>query len=206
MMAAKRDGDARPELRAAILESATRMFLQQPFDAVRIDDIANDAGVAKGLAFYYFENKRGIYAAVVESLLMQLVERSRPDTSLPPREREIAAVGAFVDWAAGTPGIEHILTNWAAVGSRTDALFRAAAEAITAQTIAAMADMPGGPGRADELPEPLLGRTIWGWLAFARVVTADWLRNPDIERDQLCDLLVAALDGVVIGARAVAQR
>lgn len=198
--------EKRPELRQKILDSATQMFLAQPFEKVRVDDIVGDAGVAKGLAFYYFKSKRGIYAAVVESLLMQLVERSRPDPSLPPREREIAAVGNFVEWAASIDGIEHILTNWTALDATTSQVFRDTATRLISQTVAAMTDMPGGPGRSDSIPPELLNRTIHGWLAMARIIVADWRSDPDLTPDQMRDLLVATLDGVVDGARRVAGR
>lgn len=203
-MAADSAGEAKPELRAALLESATKMFLQRPYEEVRVDDIVAEAGVAKGLAFYHFKSKRGIYIAVVQSLMISLVERTRPDTSLPPRAREIAAVEGFVDWASETEGVEIILSTWSAGDSEIDRVFREAAERIIGQMVGAMGDMPGGPGREDELPRAILERAIWGWLAFARIVTADSLRKRDIDREQLRDLLVGALDGVVNAARKIA--
>ncbi len=197
-------GSQRPELREALLASATRMFLERPYEQVRVDDIVADAGVAKGLAFYYFESKRGLYVAVVQSLLGQLVARTMPDPELSPRQREIAAVESFVEWAAEVDGVELILSTWSGGDAQIDAIFRQAADQIISQTVAGMSDMPGGPGTEDELPAALLSRSIWGWLAFARIVTADWLRKRDIEPEQLRDLLVGALDGVVAAARSVA--
>lgn len=198
--------EARPELRAALLGAARRRFLDQPFDEVRVDDIVAEAGVAKGLAFYYFQSKRGLYAAVVESLLLELAERTQPDPSLPPREREVAAIGGFVAWADETEGVELILASWSAGDPEIDSLFRGALDLMIAQTISGMSGMRGGPGEADELPAELLSRSIWGWMALARTITADWLRNRDIERDELRDLLVGSLDGVVLAARNVAAR
>jgi AcrR family transcriptional regulator len=202
-MAKDANGEKRPELREAVFQSATRMFLDRPYEEVRIDDIAADAGVAKGLAFYYFKNKRGLYVAVVRALLIEMAMRSIPDPKLPPRQREIAAVGAFVEWAAETEGIEYIFSAWSTEAG-AEGVFRDAADQVVSQTVAAMGDFPGGPGRADEVPMALLRRSIWGWMAFARIVTADWLRQRDIEQEELRDLLVGALDGVVIAARSVA--
>jgi AcrR family transcriptional regulator len=198
--------DRRPELREALLASATRMFLERPYGEVRVDDVVADAGVAKGLAFYYFGSKRGLYAAVVQSLMAQLVARTMPDPALPPRQREVAAVESFVEWAAETKGVENILSTWSAGDAEVDAVFRETADRIIEQVVAGMSDMPGGPGTKDELPRALLSRSIWGWLAFARIVTADWLRKRDMEPELLRDLLVGALDGVVATARAVGAR
>lgn len=198
------DTNQRPELRELLLASATRMFLERPYDEVRVDDIATAAGVAKGLVFYYFESKRGIYVAVVESLLDQLVAQARPDIDLPPRQREIAAVESFVNWAAEVEGVEIILTTWSAGDSQIDAMFSRALARIVAQMVGAMGDIPGGPGADRELPETILSRSIRGWLSFARIVTADWLRTRDLEPEQLRDLLVGALDGAIAATIAVA--
>lgn len=202
----KKSEKERPELRSALLASATRMFLDRPYEEVRVEDIVADAGVAKGLAFYYFDSKRGIYAAVIESLLGDLVARVQPDASLSPRRREVAAVGAFVEWAADVEGVEIILSRWSAGDPEIDAYFRKALDLVIGQMVGAMGDMPGGPGREDEVPVTLLSRAIWGWLAFARIVTADWLKTRDMSQEDLRDLLVGALDGVVTAARAVSAK
>ncbi len=203
-MADSAAGSQRPELREALLTAATRQFLKRPYEEVRVDDIVAEAGVAKGLAFYYFESKRGLYIAVVRSLMAGLVARTTPDPALPPRERELAAVAEFVAWASETEGVEVILSTWSAGDAKIDAVFREAAERIIGQMVGAMGDMPGGPGSEDEVPSDMLSRSIWGWLAFARIVTADWLRKRDMSEQELCDLLVGALDGIVGTARRVA--
>lgn len=195
----------KPELRGAVLASATKLFLDRPYAEVRVEDIVADAGVAKGLAFYYFQSKRGLYVAVVQSLLGQLVMKVMPDPELSPRKREIAAVSAFVDWAAEIDGIELILSTWAAGDPKTDAIFREAGDRIILQTVTAMRDFPGGPGREDQIPPELLTRAIWGWLAFARIVVADWLRKGGMNRDEVRDLLIGALDGAVDSARKIAD-
>lgn len=195
----------RPELREKVLAAATRLFLDRPFEEVRIDDIAEEAGVAKGLVFYYFDSKRGVYVAVVESLVDQMVESAAPDPSLPPREREIAAVEGFLRWAVDVEGVEIILARWSAGDARTDQLFREALSRVISRMVAAMGDMPGGPGSPDAVPVPLLSRSIWGWLAFARTTTADWLKTRDTTFEEHRDLLVGALDGIVYTARKLSK-
>lgn len=46
-----------------ILESALELFREQGFDGTSMRDIANRAGVATGLAYYYFESKEAIVLA-----------------------------------------------------------------------------------------------------------------------------------------------
>ena len=48
------------EKKSLILNSAVRVFSQKGFHRCRISDIANEAGVAYGLVYHYFENKQEI--------------------------------------------------------------------------------------------------------------------------------------------------
>lgn len=182
------------------------MFLDRRYVEVTVDEIATEAGVAKGLVFYYFESKRGLYSAVVEAMLDQLVEHARPDMSLPPRAREVTAIGNFVQWAAAVDGLELILMDSVGVDARVDDAFRIALEKLTGEWIRGMTDMRGGPGTEDALPPGVLNRSLWGWFAFARVVTADWLSNRDVTPEELRDLLVGTLDGVIAAALAATKR
>src|SRR5271155_4420747 len=47
--------------RRKLLEAAVEHFSARHFDDVAASDITETAGVAQGLLFHYFENKRGIY-------------------------------------------------------------------------------------------------------------------------------------------------
>ena len=60
--------------REAILDAAEEVFAQHGFDGARIDAIAATAGYNKSLIFHYFEDKFGLYTAVVRRIKEQ-VER-----------------------------------------------------------------------------------------------------------------------------------
>ena len=60
--------------REAILDAAEEVFAQHGFDGARIDAIAATAGYNKSLIFHYFEDKFGLYTAVVRQIKEQ-VER-----------------------------------------------------------------------------------------------------------------------------------
>jgi TetR/AcrR family transcriptional regulator len=51
--------------RKAILDAAEEIFAQEGFDGARIDAIAEASGYNKSLIFHYFEDKLGLYRAVV---------------------------------------------------------------------------------------------------------------------------------------------
>jgi AcrR family transcriptional regulator len=57
------------ERRRQILACARRLFSERTYDAVSTTDIANDAGVARGLLHHYFGTKRDLYLEVVRQLV-----------------------------------------------------------------------------------------------------------------------------------------
>lgn len=62
----QRRKDARP---AEIIEAALTVFARSGFAAAKLDDIAREAGVAKGSLYLYFETKEDLFRAVVRSVI-----------------------------------------------------------------------------------------------------------------------------------------
>ena len=60
------------ERRDRILACAARLFAGARFDEVLMEDIARDAGVAKGTLYSHFEDKESLYFAVVFDGISQL--------------------------------------------------------------------------------------------------------------------------------------
>jgi AcrR family transcriptional regulator len=72
------------ETRRRILDVAVEAFSAQHYDAVAVSDIAATAGVAHGLLFHYFKNKRGLYLAAMEEAAREFEAAHQDDPSLPP--------------------------------------------------------------------------------------------------------------------------
>ncbi|MBP2294450.1 TetR/AcrR family transcriptional regulator [Azospirillum rugosum] len=61
--------EARP---AEVIEAARDLFMSRGYAATKLEDVARKAGVSVGLPYLYFENKEGLFKAVVrESILPQ---------------------------------------------------------------------------------------------------------------------------------------
>jgi len=84
MTAVRRHRD--PAKRAELLAAAARSFATRAFDEVSMDDIAADAGVAKGLLFYYFGSKRRCYLAVIADFHEQLFAKADLSSELSPEQ------------------------------------------------------------------------------------------------------------------------
>jgi AcrR family transcriptional regulator len=61
--------------RNEIIAAALKVFGTKGFDAARAEDIAAEAGIAKGTIYLYFESKEDIYAAALQHAMAQLDER-----------------------------------------------------------------------------------------------------------------------------------
>src|SRR5688500_9399419 len=56
-MASTRTGNGGVDKRRIILDAAIRVFARQGFHACRVSDVADEAGVAYGLVYHYFDSK-----------------------------------------------------------------------------------------------------------------------------------------------------
>jgi AcrR family transcriptional regulator len=82
--------------RRHLLDAAVRVFARKGFHASRVGDIAEEAGVAHGLLYHYFESKDQVLEAVFHenwSVLLARIERVE-ETDEPAAEqlRHIAAI------------------------------------------------------------------------------------------------------------------
>jgi AcrR family transcriptional regulator len=57
-----------------ILAAAFRVFAAQGYEAARLDEVAERAGIAKGTIYLYFRDKKQLFRAVVRSLLQKRLD------------------------------------------------------------------------------------------------------------------------------------
>jgi AcrR family transcriptional regulator len=107
--------------RAELLALGAEVFGKRPYDEVRIDEIAERAGVSRALMYHYFPDKRAFFAAVIKDEADRLYEATN---QLPPPgmtffEELRNGVLAYMAWQEQNPE-----SAWAAyVGlGRSDAV------------------------------------------------------------------------------------
>ena len=61
--------------REKLLDAAIEIFFQKGFHATRLEDIAKQAGLSKGILYLYFENKEAIFLALIERLALGNVQK-----------------------------------------------------------------------------------------------------------------------------------
>jgi AcrR family transcriptional regulator len=174
--------------RNELLALGAEVFGRRPYDEVRIDEIAERAGVSRALMYHYFPDKRAFFAAVVRAEGERLFEA----TNAPPEpgqslfEQLRAGVLAYLRYDE-----EHPHGAWAAYMGMglSDPVLRGiedidndrqANRIITRLTDAVGTTM-------DSKVERDLRITIYAWLAFTFEMCRQRLMDPSIDAGYVAD-------------------
>jgi AcrR family transcriptional regulator len=79
---------AQEERRRQILDAAVRAFAKNGYHACRVSDIAEEAGVAYGLVYHYFESKDAVLEAIFREMWGMMVGAINAVDSLDDSSRE----------------------------------------------------------------------------------------------------------------------
>jgi TetR/AcrR family transcriptional regulator, fatty acid metabolism regulator protein len=88
---------AAADRRRQILDAAVRVFARQGFHTCRVADIADEAGVAYGLVYHYFQSKDEVLDTLFLERWNVLLEaiRETDAEAIPPRDK-LRAIAAFI--------------------------------------------------------------------------------------------------------------
>src|SRR5207248_10824584 len=90
------DAQAQEGKRRLLLQAAVRVFARKGYHASRISDIAEEAGVAYGLLYHYFDSKEEVLRNVFRETWRALIAtiKSVEEGDDPPREqlRKVAEI------------------------------------------------------------------------------------------------------------------
>jgi|HubBroStandDraft_1064217.scaffolds.fasta_scaffold36864_1 AcrR family transcriptional regulator len=142
----------------SIIAAAGRLFSSKPFHLVRLDEVAQAAGVGKGTLYIYFKSKEDLYFGLVydgfADLVRHLKERIIQD-GLDPTEKIRVIVKALIDFSVSCPQLVEVMrtagvpdadSKWG--GKRRELL------QLIENTIRDGANTPPGAGRlVDDRPD-----------------------------------------------------
>ena len=178
------------ERRAQLLGCAVRLFGAHGYAGVSLGEVAEAAGVARGLVNHYFGTKRALYLEVVRVLV------TIPDDALEELDDLAGAalearVDAAVTWFLDAVGA--LAAPWTAVGAgghdRDVAAVVAEADERTVEAVLRLAGVPL-EGHPDATALRAAGRA---YVAFARRAAVEWLVSRALTRDQAHLVLAATL-------------
>lgn len=174
--------------RERILQAASELFSARRYDEVSIDDIVTAAGTAHGLLFHYFDNKRGLWLAVLRSFTEELVEIDAGLTlSASVGDRVRTFLDCHLAEMSKRPGIYRTIMRGAR-GIELDgsAFLENELHPLALRRILALLEV--------DSPTPALVFAIRCWASVVEEATLDWLDSPDLVNQQtLTEILVRHL-------------
>ncbi|MFW5876201.1 MAG: TetR/AcrR family transcriptional regulator [Myxococcota bacterium] len=181
------------ERRAQLLELGAELFSAHSYDGLSVDDIAQAAGISKGLLYHYFPSKREFYVETVRAAADQLLRETRSaneaDPALPPLDRARRGIEAYLDYADRHASAFSTLLR-GGIGSDLEVFD--IIESVRRYYVDRFM------GQIDFLdPTPQLRNAMRGYLGYSEGVTLDWLEHGDVPKEEVCDLLVEVLENTV---------
>lgn len=180
--------------RAQLIELGRHMLATRTLDDLSVEDLADEAGVSRGLLFHYFRSKQEFHLEVARAAAAELLARTAPDPSLKPPERLHHSLGAFIDYVVENEDGYVSLVRGAASG---DAAMRAVSDETRSEqarrVLANLAEL-GLPLR----PESELA--IHGWIAFAEEAVVRWLQQRTVSKQEVLRMLANSLPALVLAS------
>ncbi len=178
--------------RGQLIALGVRMLSGRSIDAVSVEELAEQAGVSRGLIFHYFGSKQGYLLAVVRHLSEEMIAFTDPDPALPPLEQLRASLAAYLDYVTDNrDGYVSLLRGSTSNDPQMREVFEYTRTVLTRRVLERV---------------PLIGIEITprvelaarGWVALVEETVISWLREPRMSREELLELLNWALPAVAL--------
>jgi AcrR family transcriptional regulator len=180
--------------RAQLIALGVEMLATRTLDALSVEDLAKQAGISRGLLFHYFASKQEFHTAVARAAAQELLDRTEPDTSLPPVDALRAVLGSFIDYVEENPDNYKSLVRGAASGdAEMRGIFDDTRATMASRVIAVVGQM------GFEL-SPRAQLAVHGWVAYCEECTIRWIDGRTVDRDQLQEMLTKSLPALVLAA------
>jgi AcrR family transcriptional regulator len=185
------------ERRRRLLELGARLFTEHAYDELSMAQVARQAGISKALLYHYFPSKQDYFLATVGEAAEELRRRTEPDPSLPPAEQLRVALDGWLGLIEENARAYVKLMETAGSVPEIRALIAGIREATAERILDGLA-----PGAA-------VARTartaVRAWLWFMDGACLDWVEHGGYSRNELRELLLAALKGSLNAAGAAAH-
>lgn len=164
---------SRGQRRAQLLELGMEAVTNSSFDEVSVEQVADAAGISRGLLFHYFPTRRDFLVAIAEAGAQQLLDVTEPDPDLDPLAQLRVGMAAYVDYIVDRRDAYVSLVRGAAGG---DPAMLDVVRRTRASIVARMLD---GLGLTPEQTPSSLRIALHGWLGFVEEAAIAWMGEPD---------------------------
>lgn len=184
----KRVRMSRDARRREILRAAARLFGQRPYSSVSVTDIAEEAGIAKGLMHHYFGSKRELYLEVVRQVAAVPSVPLPDEDDLDTDQVWQRSVGAFLAMIARNPDLwlSSVTVGGAESDDEVASILDESNEVLADQTLAAL-------GLGDRADDPVMRALVRGYGGFVRELSVEWLGRGRLDEEQVRVAMTATL-------------
>ena len=181
------------ERRRQVLAAGSQLFAEHAFEEITIGQIAEAAGISKGLLYHYFPSKTELFKAAVAQHASDLQHLFTPDGQGFAAEQLSRSLDGYLQW------IEAHSRTWTKL-MQSAATLPEAAELLAAfrtrthhQILERLT--------TNRPPSPVLRNTLNGWLGYIDATLLDWTDKHDLTRSQVHQLILAAFGAALLAAQ-----
>jgi AcrR family transcriptional regulator len=169
-----------------LLDLGAELFADRSYEDVHIEELAEEAGVSRGLLYHYFPTKRAFFAAMVHRESTRMSELTKTDSSLPILDQLHQGIESYLDYCEGHKmGVKAVVHGGASADPKIQAIVEGDMQVQQDRILSAVE--PGGK------PTELTQIAVRSWLHFLRNACHTWLDSENVSRDEIRDLCVHTL-------------
>jgi AcrR family transcriptional regulator len=171
------------ERKNQLLELGIRLFSVRRYEDISIEDVAEAAGISKGLLYHYFQNKREFYIETVRAASLKLRLLTQPDNSLPAYSRLPAAIDAHLNYIQEHgPVYAAIYRSGVTIDPEVTAILEEHRETVMGWILKSYGITK---------PRPILRSALRAWFGMVEAASLDWIERQELDRRELRELLLA---------------
>jgi AcrR family transcriptional regulator len=167
-----------------------KLFAERSYDEVSIDDIAEQAGISKGLLYHYYGSKRDFYVATVREAAAQLERRIAPNPALRLIKRAGAGIEGYLAWVEEHAGAYAALMR-SGIGS--DPAVASIVEDTRGRIVTTIIEHLGL-----EASRPAFRFALRSWVGLVEAASLDWIERRAVSRSAVVKLALESLRACVL--------
>jgi AcrR family transcriptional regulator len=175
--------------RNRLLAVGADLFATQSYEDVRMQQVADAAGISRALLYRHFPTKRDLFAAVYRNAADGLLAITELDADVPMADQVAAGLDAHLDYFVANRNTVLAANRSLAGDPVVQAVIADELEVLRAR----MLDTFTIPGAS----RATVSAVVMSWLVFVRTLCVEWLARGDATRDEIRDVCGGALLGAL---------
>ncbi len=175
--------------RKELLEVGKTIFSQHAFDDVSTNDLAEMAGISKGLLYHYFKNKRGYYVETIRAAAEELITATEPNADLTPPMMMVATLQAYLDHIEVNERLFRAVTQG---GIGSDPECKEIIDRFRHKGVTRIYEAFG-----IDKPPPRLRARLVAWVGANEFLSLDWIEHRDIPKNDIIQMMVTNLAPII---------